>query len=140
MMNQHDIYKEEKIKENSVLLNRFSKDKIKSQSLEKNIATLKNRSKILTNEISRIRIENSSLISSNNASKDLKKNVSSIEVLPKINFYKYKNTSTILHSSIIKADNDENSASKKGGSFFTKSNESKVQNSEAVSEHISFIE
>ena len=81
---------EEKIKENSVLLNRFSKDKIKSQSLEKNIATLKNRSKILTNEISRIRNENSSLLSSNNASKDLRKNVSSIEVLPKINFYKYK--------------------------------------------------
>ena len=140
MMNQHDIYKEEKIKENSVLLNRFSKDKIKSQSLEKNIASLKNRSKILTNEISRIRIENSSLLSSNNASKELRKNVSTIEVLPKINFYKYKNTSTILPSSIIKADNDENSASKKGGSFFTKSNESKVQNSEAVSEHISFIE
>ena len=140
MMNQHDTYKEEKIKENSVLLNRFSKDKVRSQSLEKNIATLKNRSKILSNEISKIRNENSSLLSSNNASRELRKNVSTIEVLPKINFYKYKNTSTVLPSSIIKADNDENSGSKKGGSFFSKSNESKVQNSEAVSDHISFIE
>ena len=139
MINQHDIYKEEKIKENSVLLIRFSKDKIKSQSLERNIHSLKSKSKALSNEISRILNENSSLISSNNASKELKKNISTVDVLPKINFYKYKNTYTVLPSSIIKAENEDISASKKG-SFFTKSNESKIQNSDALTDHISFIE
>ena len=139
MINEHEQYKEEKIKENSVLLNRFTNDNNRSQSLEKNIVSLQTKSRVLSNEISRMKNEiNSSLITSNNASRELKKNVSSIEVLPKINFYKYKNTSTLLPSSIIKADNEENSASKKG-SFFTKSNESKAQNSEAISDNISFI-
>ena len=133
MNEQHEIYKEEKIKENSVLLARFTNDKNRSQSLERKIESLQTQSRILNNEISRIKNDNSSIITSNNASKELKKNVSTIDVLPKINYYKYKNTSTILPSSIIKADNEENSASKKG-SFFNKSNNS------GPSEHISFID
>jgi len=139
MNEQHEIYKEEKIKENSVLLARFTNDKNRSQSLEKKVESLQTQSRILNNEISRMKNDNSSLITSNNASKELKKNVSTIDVLPKINFYKYKNNSSILPSSIIKADNEENSASKKG-SFFSKSNNSKIQNSDGPSEHISFID
>ena len=139
MNEQHELYKEEKIKENSVLLNRFTNDKNRSQSLERKVESLETQSRILNNEISRIKNNSSSLITSNNASKELRKNVSTIDVLPKINFYKYKNTSTVLPSSIIKADNEENSASKKG-SFFSKSNNSKIQNSDGPSEHISFID
>ena len=70
MTNQHEQYKDEKIKENSVLINRFSKDNNKSLSLEKSIISLQTRSKILNNEISRIRNDNSSIITSINASKE----------------------------------------------------------------------
>ena len=139
MINNHDTYKEEKIKENSLLLNRFSKDKNKSQTLEKNIVSLRDKSKILNKEVSRMmRNEfNSSIITSNNGSKELRKNVSTMNVLPKINFYKMKNTSSILPSSIIKTD-EENSGSKKG-SFFNRSIETKNQNSN-MSVHTVFIE
>ena len=68
MINQHEQYKEEKIKENSVLLNRFTNDNNRSQSLEKNIVSLQTKSRVLSNEISRMKNEiNSSLITSNNA-------------------------------------------------------------------------
>ena len=120
-------------------MNRFSKDKNKSQTLEKNIVSLRDKSKILNKEVSRMmRNEfNSSIISSNNGSKELRKNVSTMNVLPKINFYKMKNTSSILPSSIIKTD-EENSGSKKG-SFFNRSIETKNQNSN-MSVHTVFIE
>ena len=82
--------------------------------------------------------DNSSVLTSN-VSKELKKNVSSLDFLPKIKFYKYRNNSTILPSSIIKVDNEGNSASKKG-STITRSNYSKMLNSDGISNHISFIE
>ena len=143
MKNLHDIYKEEKIRENSILIARYEKDNINSQNLERNISKLQSQSKILTNEISRIRNENStSLITSNNASKEFRKNISTNEILPKIKFndlYKYKNSSSMLPSSILKSDNEDYSPSKKG-SLFSKTNDSRVQNSVALSEHISFID
>ena len=62
--------------------------------------------------------------------------------MPKIKFndlYKYKNSSSMLPSSILKSDNEDYSPSKKG-SLFSKTNDSRVQNSVALSEHISFID
>ena len=138
MTQDHDKYKEEKIKENSILLARFTNDKNRSQSLEKSVERLQTQSKILSHEISRMKNDNSSVLTSN-VSKELKKNVSSLDVLPKIKFYKYRNNSTILPSSIIKVDNEGNSASKKG-STITRSNYSKMLNSDGISNHISFIE
>ena len=141
--NSHDKYKEERIKENSILINECKNNRLRSQSLIKSIHKLKGHSKLLSSEISKIKRENSSsILSSNEPSQELKKNVTTTtEALPPINFYKYKNTSSILPSSIIKGDNEDNinSASKKG-SFFSKSNESKRQSSEALSEHTSFDE
>ena len=140
--NSYDKYKEERIKENSILINECKNNRLRSQSLIRSIHKLKGHSKLLSSEISKIkRDNNSSILSSNEASKELKKNTSTTEALPPINFYKYKNTSSVLPSSIIKADNEENlnSPSKKG-SFFSKSNESKRQYSDALSEHISFDE
>ena len=139
MKEKHDKYKDEKIKENSILLQRFTKDKNKSQSLEKDINRLEIQSRVLNNEISRMQNEiyNSSIITSNNGSKELKKNVSTNDILPKINFYKFKNNTSVLPSSII--NNEEKTNSKKG-SFISKSNFSKIQNSEGLSEHTSFID
>ena len=140
MINKHDVYKEEKLKENSILLNRFSKDKDKSQSLEKSIISLRDKSKLLNNEVNKMKneVNNSSMVTSNNGSKELRKNVSTINVLPKINLYKIKNFSSALPSSIMRADNEENSGSKKG-SFFNKSIDSKILNSN-ISIHTNIIE
>ena len=116
MKERHNKYKDEKIKENSILMQRFTKDKNKSQSLEKSINKLEIQSRVLNNEISRMKSDNnnfSSIMTSNNGSRELKKNVSTNEVLPKINFYKYKNNSSVLPSSIINND-DNKSISKKG--------------------------
>ena len=138
MENYHDKYKEEKIKENSILINECKNNRLRSQSLVKSIHKLKGHSKLLSSEISKIK-NNSSILSSNEGSKELKKNTSTTDALPPINFYKYKNTSSVLPSSIIKADNEDNNNSpSKKGSFFSKSNESKRQSSEALSEHTSF--
>ena len=141
MKERHNKYKDEKIKENSILMQRFTKDKNKSQSLEKSINKLEIQSRVLNNEISRMKSDNnnfSSIMTSNNGSRELKKNVSTNEVLPKINFYKYKNNSSVLPSSII--NNDDNKSISKKGSFISKTNFSKIQNSEGYSDHTSFID
>ena len=141
MKESHNKYKDEKIKENSILMQRFTKDKNKSQSLEKSINKLEIQSRVLNNEISRMKSDNnnfSSIMTSNNGSRELKKNVSTNEVLPKINFYKYKNNSSVLPSSII--NNDDNKSISKKGSFISKTNFSKIQNSEGYSDHTSFID
>ena len=121
MINKHDVYKEEKLKENSILLNRFSKDKDKSQSLEKSIISLRDKSKLLNKEVNKMKneINNSSMVTSNNGSKELR-------------------FSSALPSSIMRADNEENSGSKKG-SFFNKSIDSKILNSN-ISIHTNIIE
>ena len=136
MENSHDRYKAEKIKENSLLINECKNNRLRSQSLVKGINKLKRHSKLLNSELSKIKKDNnSSVLSFNEPSKELKKNTSTTEVLPPINFYKYKNTSSVLPSSIIKADNEDNinSPSKKG-SFISRSNESKRQLSEMLSD------
>ena len=140
MNERHDKYKDEKIKENSILLQRFTKDKDKSQILEKDINRLEIQSRILNNEISRMKSDinnSSSIITSNNGSKELRKNVSTNELLPRLNFYKFRNNTSMLPSSII--NNEEKTNSKKG-SFISKSNFSKIQNSDGLSEHTSFID
>ena len=140
MNERHDKYKDKKIKENSILLQRFTKDKDKSQILEKDINRLEIQSRILNNEISRMKSDinnSSSIITSNNGSKELRKNVSTNELLPRLNFYKFRNNTSMLPSSII--NNEEKTNSKKG-SFISKSNLSKIQNSDGLSEHTSFID
>ena len=141
MENSHDKYKEEKIKENSLLLSDFKNNRLRSQSLAKSITKLKGHSKLLSTEMNKLKKE-SSILSSNEPSKELKKNISTTsEAFPPINFYKFKNTSSVLPSSIIKADNEENnSISKKGSFFFSKSNESKRHSSDGLSAHTSFDE
>jgi len=135
-----DVYKDEIIKENSFLISEFKNNRLRSQSLVKSISKLKGHSKLLSTEISKIK-QNSSVLSSKDLSKDLKKNNSTSEAFPPINFYKFKNTSSALPSSIIKSDNDENNISpSKKGSFFTKSNESKLKSSDVLSEHSSFAD
>ena len=141
MKEKHDKYRDEKIKENSILLQRFTKDKNKSQSLEKDINRLEIQSRILNNEISKMQNDMyniSSIMTSNNGSKELKKNVSTNDMLPNINFYKFKNNASVLPSSII--NNNEEKTNSKKGSFISKSNFSKIQNSEGLSEHTSFID
>ena len=137
MESYHDKYKEEKIKENSILINECKNNRLRSQSLVKSIHKLRGHSKLLSSEISKIK-SNSSILTSNEGSKELKRNTSTTEALPPINFYKYKNTSSVLPSSIIKVDNEDNNSPSKKASFFSKSNESKRQSSEALSEHTSF--
>ena len=141
MENSCDIYKEGIIKENSVLLSEFKNNRLRSQSLAKSINKLKGHSKLLSTEISKIKKDNSSILSSKDLSKELKKNNSTSEAFPPINFYKFKNTSSVLPSSIMKSDNDENNMSpSKKGSFFTRSNESKIKSSDVLSEHSSFAD
>ena len=141
MENSCDIYKEGIIKENSVLLSEFKNNRLRSQSLAKSISKLKGHSKLLSTEISKIKKDNSSILSSKDLSKELKKNNSTSEAFPPINFYKFKNTSSVLPSSIMKSDNDENNMSpSKKGSFFTRSNESKIKSSDVLSEHSSFAD
>ena len=141
MENSCDVYKEGIIKENSVLLSEFKNNRLRSQSLAKSINKLKGHSKLLSTEISKIKKDNSSILSSKDLSKELKKNNSTSEAFPPINFYKFKNTSSVLPSSIMKSDNDENNMSpSKKGSFFTRSNESKIKSSDVLSEHSSFAD
>lgn len=137
MENSCDIYKEERIKENSILLSEFKNNRLRSQSLAKSINKLKGHSKLLSTEMSKIK-KDSSILSSKELSKEFKKNNSTSEAFPPINYYKFKNTSSVLPSSIIKSDNDDNISPSKKGSFFTKSNESKIKSSDILSEHSSF--
>ena len=138
MEDTHDRYKEERIKENSILINECKNNRLRSQSLARSIHKLKSHSKLLSSEISKIKNNSSSVLSSNDQSKELKKNTSTTEALPPINFYKYKNTSSVLPSSIIKADNEDYNSPSKKGSFFSKSSESKRHSSDVLSEHTSF--
>jgi hypothetical protein len=137
MEEKHDKYREEKIRENSALINECKNNRLRSQSLVKSINKLKGHSKLLSTEISKIKNNSNSMLSSNDQSKDFKKDISTTEALPPLNFYNYKNTSTILPSSIIKADNEDINSPSKNGGFL--SNESKRQSS-AFSERSSYID